>query len=151
MQIIKHIHIRFLIAIVVMMFYPFGVHAQTGILKGTVIDEKTKEPIPFASIIIEKNGKQIKRTAADFDGNYIIDSILPGIYDISTTTIGYNTLSIKNQIIKNGSTYRMNFCLKYSEKTIIEYFFSWKIPLIDKDPSPAGQTFTSEEINKMAW
>jgi hypothetical protein len=73
MQIIKLIHLRFLIVIVVMMFFSFGVHAQTGILKGTVIDEKTKEPIPFANICVEKDGKIMAGVCANFDGNYIIN------------------------------------------------------------------------------
>ena len=49
--------------------------AQTGTLKGVVTDEMSGESIPFANVIIEKNGNQTAGTTTDFDGNYTIKPI----------------------------------------------------------------------------
>ena len=49
--------------------------AQTGTLKGVITDAMSGEPIPFANIIIEKNGNQSAGTTTDFDGNYTIKPV----------------------------------------------------------------------------
>ena len=41
--------------------------AQTGTLKGVVTDVMSGEPIPFANIVIEKNGNQSGGTMSDFN------------------------------------------------------------------------------------
>jgi hypothetical protein len=152
MQIIKHIHIRFLIAIVVMMFFSFGTKAQNGTVRGTVIDEKTKEPIPFASVAIEKDGKIITGASADINGNYTIDSIPAGSYILKSTSCGYDVFTFKNQIIKNDSILIKDFCLKSNGNSLAQLIdIIWKVPLIEIDPCPSGQTITSMEIIKMAW
>ena len=56
--------------------------AQTGTLKGVISEAMSGEPIPFANIIIEKNGNQSGGTTTDFDGNYTIKPVEPGNYTI---------------------------------------------------------------------
>ena len=77
------------------------VFAQSGTLKGKVIDKETKEPIPFASIIVEMGGTQAGGTTSDFDGNYTIKPLTPGKYDIKATYVGYKPLMIRGFIIKS--------------------------------------------------
>ena len=43
-----------------------------GTIRGTVIDQKTKEPVPFANVVAKQDGKQIKGTQTDFEGNFTI-------------------------------------------------------------------------------
>jgi hypothetical protein len=134
------------------MFFSFGTKAQSGTLTGKVIDEKTKEPLPFASIAIEKNGKLIAGASADINGNYTIDSISAGTYILKSTNCGYDVCSFKNQIIKNDSILIKDFYLKSNGNSLIPLInILWKVPLIEIDPCPSGQTITSMEIDKMAW
>ena len=56
-----------------------------GTLKGKVVDKETKDPIPFANIIIEAGGAQQGGATSDIDGNYIIKPIAPGKYTIRAT------------------------------------------------------------------
>jgi hypothetical protein len=152
MQIRKHIYFRFLITIVVLMIISFGANAQYGIIKGKVIDKKTKEPIPFASVIIEKEGKPITGIVADIDGNYTITQIQPGIYNVKSTCIGYKTIQINNLLIKTDSIYIQDINLAYYNQHLPIFCLPrWRIPLISTDPDPSGQIYPSWEINKMAW
>jgi hypothetical protein len=143
----------FIITLLAALLISFGSKAQSGALKGKVIDNKTKEPIPFASVVIEKDGKQITGTAADIDGNYIIDQMTSGIYDIRAAFIGYNTLLIKNIEILNESISINNLYLFRDSGGLIScpFVFDFYPPLISRQPAPSGQTITSEEIKRMPW
>ena len=48
--------------------------AQSGSIKGRVLDKTTNEPLPFASVIAVMNGQQMAGAQSDFDGNV---SIIP--------------------------------------------------------------------------
>jgi len=119
--------------------------AQTGTLKGVVTDVMSGEPIPFANIIIEKNGNQSGGTMSDFDGNYTIKPIDPGSYTVKATFVGYGTVEITKVVISANKITFQNVQLQegiaLGEVKVIEY----KKPLIDQD-NLSGETKTSEEI-----
>ncbi len=68
-------------------------------VKGIVIDSKTKEPIPFASIIIKGTKKG---TPTDINGKFELslpDSLITKIFYLEVSSIGYEKIEI--QINKN--------------------------------------------------
>ena len=119
--------------------------AQTGTLKGVVSNTMSGEPIPFANVIIDKNGNQTAGTTTDFDGNYTIKPIEPGTYTIKATFVGFGTVEITGVIISaNKITFqdvKLQEGIAIGEVQIIEY----KKPLLDQD-NLSGETKTSEEI-----
>ena len=126
------------------------VFAQSGTLKGKVIDKETKEPIPFASIIVEMGGTQAGGTTSDFDGNYTIKPLTPGKYDIKATYVGYKPLMIRGFIIKSDQIAFENLELEATATTLQTYtVVDYKVPLISKDQTATGATVTAEEISKM--
>ncbi len=65
------------------------VHVSDSVtLKGTVVDSKTDEPLPFVNVIVKKDGKMVTGCSTDFDGNFSI-TVSEGRYDIETSYIGY--------------------------------------------------------------
>ncbi|MEI6764531.1 MAG: carboxypeptidase regulatory-like domain-containing protein [Bacteroidota bacterium] len=124
--------------------------AQSGTLKGKITDKVTKEPIPFANIIIEQGGKQSGGTTTDFDGNFTIKPIPPGKYDIKATFVGYKPIMITNLVIVANQITFQDIIME-STAINIETFevVDYKVPLIDKDQTSTGGTMTSEEISKM--
>ena len=74
------------------------VYSQQGELKGKITDKESKQPIPFANIIVEQGGKQYGAGTTDFDGKYTIKPIPSGKYDVKTTYIGYKS-SLKTGVI----------------------------------------------------
>ena len=119
--------------------------AQTGTLKGVVVDAMSGEVIPFANVIIEKNGNQTAGTTTDFDGNYTIKPIEPGNYIIKATFVGYGTVQITGVIVSaNKITFqdiKLQEGIAIGEVKIIAY----KKPLLDQD-NLSGETKTAEEI-----
>src|SRR6188474_3440254 len=63
--------------------------AQSGELRGKVIDKGTNEPIPFASVAAFRGGVQVLGAVADIDGQYSIKPLNPGSYDVKATNVGY--------------------------------------------------------------
>jgi len=124
--------------------------AQSGTLKGKIIDSKTKETIPFASVVLENAGKQIGGTAADINGEYTIKPIPPGTYDLRASFVGYNTIFIKNVVIKPDAYVYQDLSLTPSTTTLeVVEVKDYQVKLIDKDQTSTGQTITAKEISKM--
>ena len=122
--------------------------AQTGTLKGTVLDGLSGEAIPFANVIIERNGTQTAGTTTDFDGKFTIKPIEPGTYTVKATFVGYQTFVMTGIIISaNKITFqdlKLSSGIQKGEVVIVEY----KKPLIDQD-NITGETKTAEEIVAM--
>lgn len=90
----------------------FLVHTgfSQGILTGKVLDGEYNDVLPFANVIIKdsQNG-----TTSDFEGKYIL-KIVPGIYTIQFSFVGYQTLEIAEVNIKEGETTNLDITLKAS-------------------------------------
>ena len=123
--------------------------AQQGRLKGKVTDE-TGEPVSFANIVLEKGGTMVGGATSDFDGNYDINPIPPGTYDLKATFVGYNNYVLNGIIIPANKITDWNIkmqsgAISLTEVTVIDY----EVPLISKDNTTSGASITAEEIAKL--
>nr|WP_299389396.1 TonB-dependent receptor [Allomuricauda sp.] len=97
------------------------VEAQvTAELFGTITDE-VGEPIGGASVYLEGTDKGAQ---TDFDGNYVIQDILPGTYNLIVSYIGYETQTQYNVIIRSKGTPNYNFILQESAQQLEEVVVS---------------------------
>ena len=103
-----------------------------GTIKGTIIDPKTKEPVPFANVVAKQDGKQIKGTQTDMEGNFTIKPLPVGQYDIQASCVGYNTYTREGFNVKASGISPCNIELTQASKTleVVEIKES-KNPIID--------------------
>ncbi len=87
--------------------------AQKGTIKGTVYDAKTNEALIGATIILD--GTTVG-TITDFDGNYIIEKIEPGTYNVRCSFISYEAQLKENITITAGQEINIDF--KLGESTV---------------------------------
>ena len=87
--------------------------AQKGTLKGLVTDQKSKEPLVGATIMLEST---TTGTITDFDGNYELRNITPGTYAVRCSFISYETKSLPNIQIKAGQVIELN--VQLGESTV---------------------------------
>ena len=73
------------------LLFNFQAMAQTATLRGNIFDINTGEPIIFANLILEENGMG---TTSDIDGFFILNQIQPGVYNLSVSYIGYETVVV---------------------------------------------------------
>lgn len=72
-------------------------NAQTGRISGTILDAKTGETLPGATVLIEGT---TKGAAADFDGKFSINNVSVGKVTIVVNYISYTSKKITDLIVK---------------------------------------------------
>jgi outer membrane receptor protein involved in Fe transport len=124
----------------------FG-QAGTGSLQGKVVDElKPKEGIPFANVVIEREGVVKGGTTTDIDGKYKFGALPPGRYDLKVSYVGFNPAVIRGVLVtadkSNFVDIKMTSGVDLSVIDVVDY----EVPLISKDETSTGGTITREEI-----
>ena len=121
-----------------------------GTLKGTIIDAKTKEPLPFANVIAKQDGKQVLVGVSDFDGIYTIKPLAVGKYDLEVRSVGYATYLQTGISVKASGFTVVDVELK-SEATVLEAVevVESKVPVIEIGTPESGARISDEDIKRM--
>lgn len=82
--------------------------AQKGKISGTIIDGSTGEPLISATVSITGTTRGV---LTDLDGNYSLENLDPGLYDISIRYITYTTKNIVGVRVDAGETTTLNVAL----------------------------------------
>ena len=99
---------------IIFSFLIFNFAFSQGLIVGNVIDKKTGETLPGATIKIE--GTSIA-TVTDFDGNFKLQKIEAGTYTIEINMLGFAPKKITNIAVRNKQTSTVN-CILEEPKTI---------------------------------
>jgi len=143
--------IKKILCVLLVVFASVNLYAQSGALKGKVLDAESGEAIPFANIVAEQNGNLVGGGVSDFDGNYTIKPIPAGRFTVKASYVGYTSLQVNDVIVNNDQIRFLDLKLTASTKEIEEVqVVAYTVPLISKDNTQQGGTVTSEEISKMA-
>ncbi len=127
-----------------------GLFAQSGTIKGKVLDADNGEPIPFANVSIMQGAKIVTGGMTDFDGVYTIKPVPVGKFTVKVSYIGYKTIALNNVQVNNSKITFQDFKLPTSLSKIEEVVVKeYKVPLISKDQVSSGGTISQEDIGKM--
>lgn len=83
-------------------------HADVGQITGTVLDEKSGEPLIGASVQVE--GTSIG-AACDIDGRYVIRSVPQGTHSLLIASMGYAPKRITEVAVMNGEPVKIDASL----------------------------------------
>jgi iron complex outermembrane recepter protein len=85
--------IKFNIIAVLLILSSTLAFAQRGSLRGVIVDKSTEDNIPFATVALMNAGEQqaFTGTVSDENGNFLIDKIPFGSYDMEVSFIGYTS------------------------------------------------------------
>lgn len=118
-----------------------------GAIRGKLSDKETGEALPFVNIILMQNGKQISGGSTDFDGNYQINPVAAGVYDIQVSFVGYNKKIIEDISVLANQTRFLNIELESGIELDAVEVVKYKIPIIKKDETVSGETFGPSQFN----
>jgi outer membrane receptor protein involved in Fe transport len=88
--------------------------AAVGRIKGIVTDTKTGEPLFGVSVQIEGTTMGAK---TDIDGNYIVISVPPKVYNLKVTLLSYEPVLVEDVQVNTDQTSEINIQMK---QTVIE-------------------------------
>lgn len=91
------------------------VDENAGQLLGTILDRFTEKPIALATILLEKDGKELYYTTSDKNGRYEITKIKAGAYNVKVSCEGYETVTIRDVNIPVKKITFQDFWLKNKE------------------------------------
>ncbi len=83
--------------------------AQTGTIRGTVIDDATGEELIGATAVIVNTQQGV---ATDIDGKFTFDKLAPGSYNLQFSYVSYSNQTVENIEVKPGQTTLLNIRLK---------------------------------------
>ncbi|MFT6849788.1 MAG: outer membrane receptor protein involved in Fe transport [Sphingobacteriales bacterium] len=100
-----------LLTLIVAIIVPFGVFAQSGSIKGKVTDKEAAFPLIGVTVIIEgtTNGSVV-----DFDGNFSINNLKPGKYNVVASYMSYKTKKFTDVQVKAGQAVKLDFQMEPS-------------------------------------
>ncbi|MCX7984590.1 MAG: TonB-dependent receptor [Bacteroidetes bacterium] len=105
------------------------IYAQhyTGDLVGTIIDRKTSEPLPYATVHLVEN--PFFGTLTDSTGTFIIRTIPVGTYSLKASLVGYEPQIVTNVVISTGRSTKLTVRLQerpveHGEVTVEASYYS---------------------------
>lgn len=108
-------------------------HGQvtTGTVTGKVIDAITTTALPGTKVWLNTDGG-MRGTICDYDGNYRIDGLKPGVYTIYAKSMGFDTSMIVNVTVAPDALTFVDVQLT-SNNLIKPIIIVWQPPLVDKN------------------
>jgi hypothetical protein len=101
-----------------------------SILIGKVVDAIEHEPIPFANVILYKNGVQKWGVQSDFDGLYRLVAMEAGIYDVEISLVSYQKSHHAQVHLRAGHSIKLDIELKRDTFADAYPILGGKIPIV---------------------
>ena len=96
---IPEMKIRQVIFLIIFSFIAgFQAFAQTGIIRGFVVEKSSGEPIIFTNVYLKGTSYG---ASTDVNGYFSITKIKPGSYMLMVTSLGYDTLKENVQVVRD--------------------------------------------------
>lgn len=139
----------------ILLISPSAVFSQAlQTVKGTVIDEASKAPIPGVNIIL-LGTEQTFGTTSDANGNFRLEKVPIGRQSFKFTSIGYEEKIIPDVIVTAGKEVVLNVIMTESIETLEEVVVSYdasqdKNKTINEMAQVSARSFNLEETKRYA-
>lgn len=122
-----------------------------GSISGTVKEERSGDPVPYANIALKVVGSIVLATTTNFDGKYSLKPIQPGKYDVEISYVGFST-SITNGVVVNANsiTFHNASLQQVSVEVGPVIVTEYKIPVFKADEPGTIKAFSEADIKNMA-
>lgn len=118
---------------ILMSSFSLGQPVAEGSIVGLVRDSDTEMALPFANLVLEKDGKFIDGTASDFTGSFTFKKLDEGHYDLSISYLGYEVEVLRGIQVSGAEAFRIEayLCSQFVplQEVVIQADL---IPLIEK-------------------
>lgn len=129
----------------------FSGFAQTGEIQGKVMNESSKEGIPFSHVYVV-SGPSEAQTTADENGRFKLTALTPGIYSIAFQDMMHTKKIISDIKVSSNNIADVNGLLAFNNEldTFAVVEERWEIKLIDKF-NISLQKIDGKDLSKTAF
>ncbi len=117
-----------------------------GRIQGKVTDLQTGEPLIGANVIIVGT---TFGAATDVNGEYTINNLVPGVYEVKASYLGYKTVTTTDVRISADLTTSLNFQLPAQGVQVGEVQVVAERPLVNASNTNAIKVTTNEQIQAL--
>ena len=144
----QHMEPRLRITIVLILLLAASTaSADPGNIAGKVFDGKTKEPLPFANVVIV--GTPYGAMSME-DGSFFIRNIPEGKYTVKASYMGYESEEKSDVVVKPYETTEIEFKLfKTVLRTTKEVVVTAERPMVEVDVPSTVRSVTEEDLKEM--
>ena len=96
-------------SIILFFVLPFSLSAQQTV-RGVITDKDSKEPIPFANIIVKDSNPSLG-TTSDENGSFVLNNVPIGKQTLIVSFVGYETITLSNINVTAGKEVLLNIGL----------------------------------------
>jgi outer membrane receptor protein involved in Fe transport len=122
-------------------------YAQTGNISGKVIDATTKDPLPFANVIVV--GTTLGAMSMG-DGSYFIKNVPEGTHAVKASFMGYEPDEKEAVAVKAYATAQVDFkLLKTVLRSAKEVLVTADRPMVEVDVPSTVRNVSEEELKTM--
>jgi len=128
----------------ILFLFPFILIGQTSTISGFIADTKSGEGLAGVNVMVKGT---YYGAASGIDGQYYINNISPGTYDVEASIIGYKVVLQTGINVDPGQTTVLDFNMEETVLTLgEEVVVLGSKPLFDVDETASVTRVTSEDI-----
>lgn len=140
------------LTIVFASLFTFTAYSQSnfGKIQGKVTDAKTKAPVAYATILLEKGGIRKGGAYTNDEGKYVINALDPGDYTVTVKYLDYADKVVNGVEVTANSTKYLNIEMSQGEdggEKLQTITITAGKPMIEKDKNTT--TLSSKDIAKL--
>ncbi len=120
--------------------------STTGKIQGKITDLQTGEPLIGANVIVVGTSFG---AASDLNGEFVINNLDPGVYNLKCSYLGYKTVTVTNVRVQADLTTEQNFKLPAEGISVGEVQIVAQRPLINKSNTNAIRSTTNKDIEAL--
>lgn len=124
----------------------FLIAGTTGKIAGKIIDKITGEPLYGANVIIIGTNYG---GAANFEGEYFIINIPPGVYELKASMVGFTQVVVQNVRVSVDQTTRIDFELNEESVQISDVVVTATKPIVQKDLTSTEAKVSGDQISML--
>lgn len=118
----------------------------TGIIEGKVLDKATHEPLIGVTVLIVGT---TQGAATNIDGEFLINNVEAGSYDVRFTNIGYQTQLSKGVVVRPDLRTKLSVELLQTNVELHEVEVTAERPMIEKDVTSTTFSVGSSQVDKL--
>ncbi len=116
-------------------------------LRGKVTEADSNEAVILGNVALYQNGVIVTGVETDFDGNYCIKNIEPGVYDVEASYVGFIPQRVVGVVVADNKVNILDIAMNTSSISMCICGYSgYIVPLYEQDNMTSGYIYHGGQL-----